>query len=148
MSVKTTKDREWLDGFVARVRESTPILTQLEVNTIEEIQSELGNIQQSSWTSLDDDLFFPKDKVYKEGEELTIGRCVGTVQTSPERLLGWNFFFESEFRKLNHIKRNGPNPSRRTRKVTPSSGPREQRRFTPVREKRSRGCGCTPPTTE
>jgi len=83
----------------------------MEADTIHKVQEELGNIQQSSWSSISDDLFFPKDKVYKDGEQVGIARCIGTVQTSPERLLGWNFNFELDYRIVAHVKRNGPNAS-------------------------------------
>ena len=47
--------------------------------------------------------------MYKDGEEVGIGRCVGTVQTMPERLLGWMFHIGSDYDKAKHVKSNGPN---------------------------------------
>ena len=65
-------------------RVTTP-LNEDEDALISTVKSDLA-IPEEAWTSIDDDLFFPKDKVYKEGDELGIGRCVGTVQTSPEKV--------------------------------------------------------------
>jgi len=82
--MKTERDTLFLDEFEADMKGGfTDILNRKEIETLHYVQSELCNIQQSSWTSIDDDLFFPKDKVHKDGETVGIGRCMGTVQTSP-----------------------------------------------------------------
>jgi len=74
----------------------------------EKTQTEL-EIEEENWIPLDNDLFFPKDKVFQEGEQVGIGRCVGTVQVSPERLLGFYWNTNSDERMENHVKSNGPN---------------------------------------
>ena len=104
MSVKT------FDRLEANVKDSRPELTQKEAATVHGVQGELGNIYQASWTSIDEDLNFPKDKAQlKDGEGKGIARCVGIVQTTPERLLGWMFHIGSDLNKAKHIKANGPN---------------------------------------
>jgi len=86
----TERDKLWLDEFEANVKDSSNTATEAEADILATVQEELGNIPQSSWTSIDDDLFFPKDKAQlADGEGKGIGRCMGTVQTLPERLLGW-----------------------------------------------------------
>ena len=107
-------DTIWLDEFVTEVKQQPPLkhtLTPSEVRVVDSVVDEFGNIGHDAWTNIDDDLFFPKDKVHKDGETVGIVRCVGTVYTSPERLLGW-FFHMSDHDKAIHIKRNGPNAER------------------------------------
>jgi len=108
--MKTERDTLWLDGFEAGVKsQQNTTLTQVDAEILSEVQDELGNINQTLWSSIDDDLFFPKDKVHKDGEQIVIGRCVGTVPTSPERLLGWMVNIDSDIDNAKHIKANGPN---------------------------------------
>ena len=83
-------------------------LSQDETTTAHGVKR-LLSIPENQWTRFDDNQRFPKDKVYKEGEQVGIARCIGVVQTSPERLLGWSFNFESDENKAQHIKSNGPN---------------------------------------
>jgi len=60
--------------------------------------------------ALDDDIFFPKDKIYlsKDDQVQGIGRCSGTIHTSPERLLAFLFFIDTDWDTSKHIKQNGP----------------------------------------
>ena len=111
-NLKTSRDQIWLDEIVADIKRSPPNVgsfTHFELTTLDNVESELGNINQASWTGLDDDLFFPKEKVYKDGDQVGIGRCVGKIHTMPERALGYIFNVESDHRMTKHIKSNGPN---------------------------------------
>ena len=91
--MRTKRDTIWLDKFVASLKGGyvdSQAISQMEFETLNEVQNKIGDIPQNSWSSIDDDIFFPKDKTqYQDGEGKGIARCVGTVQTSPERLLGW-----------------------------------------------------------
>ena len=60
--MKTERDTLHLDQFGVNVKSSSATFTQKEFDTLRDVQSELGDIPQSSWTSIDDDIFFPKDK--------------------------------------------------------------------------------------
>ena len=88
-----------------------PVITLAagEAGIVEDVHNVLGNIPESKWTAMSSDSFFKKDKVYVEGESVGIGRCIGVVQTSPERLLAWYFDVNSDCDKAKHIKNNGPN---------------------------------------
>ena len=50
-------------------------------------------IPDREWTILDDDLFFLKDRIIKEGngagKQGGIGSCKGVIHAEPEMLLGW-----------------------------------------------------------
>jgi len=92
MMKDTERDWFWLNVFEEWVKEDPPLTSDLppsELSMYEDVQSELGNIDETSWTIIDDDIFFQKDKAHKDGDQIVIGRCVGTVQTRAERLLGW-----------------------------------------------------------
>ena len=106
--MKKTRD-PWSDKFTLQLKASPPVLTPAESVVVDEVRNELGSIPKSDWTPIDYNLFFPKAKVYKEGESVGIGRCVGTVHTSPERLLAWCYNFTSSHRMEKHVKANGPN---------------------------------------
>ena len=54
-----------------------------------DVEEELLNVDESRWTRFDNDLFFPKDKVHKDESSVGIGRSVGVVHASPERVLAW-----------------------------------------------------------
>jgi len=105
----SVKDYLTFDRFKANAKDSHPELAQKEAATVHSVQGELGNIPQSSWSSIDEALNFPKDKVHKDGESVGIARCVSTVQTTPERLLGWMFHIDTDDSKTKHIKANGTN---------------------------------------
>jgi len=103
----SVKDHLTFNRLEANVKDSRPELTKKEAVTAHGVQVELGNIDQASWTSINVDLNFPKEKVHKEGETVGIACCIGTVQTTPERLLGWRFHIDSDDNKEKHT--NGPN---------------------------------------
>ena len=105
----SVKDKLTFVRFEANVKGSRPELAQKEAFAIQDVQGDLGNIDQALWTSINVDLNFPKEKVHKDGETVGIARSVGTVQTTPERLLGWMFHIDSDYDKETHIKANGPN---------------------------------------
>jgi len=100
----TEADRFWIENFAATLsgefttteaqkdnQLSIRDLSTFERRTVEDVQNELGNINSKPRTVIDDDLFFPKEKVFKEGDTVATGRCVGTVQTTPEKLLAWMY---------------------------------------------------------
>ena len=80
----------WADKFTSNLTSSnySQTLSEDEVEAFTRIEDELA-VEESQWACFDDDLFFPKDKVYKVGSSVGIGRSVGVVQASPERVLAW-----------------------------------------------------------
>ena len=85
-----TRCRLWADKFTSNLTSDSysPILLKDEIEAFAEVEDELA-VEENQWTSIDNDLFFPKDKVYKVGSSVGIGRCVGVVHASPERVLAW-----------------------------------------------------------
>ena len=75
--------------------------------TLKEVKGELENINEEKFTSLDGNIRFPKDKVITE-EGRGVARSVGVVQTTPVRVLAWQFYVESEEGIARHIEANGP----------------------------------------
>ena len=84
------RDRAWAKQFTGDLTndEFALSLSYNEEKLFGEIEAELCTIGDTEWASIDDDVFFPKDKVIREGG-LGVGRIVGVVQTSPERMLAW-----------------------------------------------------------
>jgi len=78
--LRTERDTSWFDNFEAAFNSATSILSQTEVDTIHDVQGELGNIAQEAWSPISDDLFPPKDKVHKDGDSVAIGRCVAVCR--------------------------------------------------------------------
>ena len=66
----------------------SPTLSEDEVEAFTQVEDEL-TVEENQWASIDNDIFFPKDKVYKVGSSVGIGRCAGVVHASPERVLAW-----------------------------------------------------------
>ena len=85
-----TRYRLWADEFTSNLTSGnySPILSEDEVEAITQVEDELA-VEENQWTSIDNDIFFPKDKVHKDGSSVGIGRCVGVVQASPERVVAW-----------------------------------------------------------
>ena len=83
-----TRRRLWADEFTSNLISDSCSLSEDEVEFFTQVEDELA-VEEKQWTSIDNDLFFPKDKVYKDGSGVGIGRCVGVVQASPERVLAW-----------------------------------------------------------
>ena len=81
----------WADKFIEKLTSdgSSSILCYNEEKVFTQVEEELTNVDEGWWTSIDDDLFFPKDKVHKDNSGVGIGRSIGVVHTSPERLLAW-----------------------------------------------------------
>jgi len=86
-----------------------PILDNFESITCKDVEHEFGGIPVDAWTSIDDNTSFPKEKVHREGEQVGIARCIGIVQTTPERLLAWFFTVDLDYDHAKHVKGNGPN---------------------------------------
>jgi len=76
--MKTESDEHWLDTFEANLTTLHPLIQKLttptEGVTLDNVRSKLGNIPRISWSSIDDNIFFPKDKVHKDGEQIGVGR--------------------------------------------------------------------------
>jgi len=105
----TELDRLSLSTFSSKIAASPILLNDFENTTLLSVKHDLGSIPEKEWQPLDSHGRFPKDKHLKEGESIGIGRCVGTVQTTPERLLGWVYNVESDYDKSKHLLANGPN---------------------------------------
>ena len=110
-------DRRWLTRFeeglgntTTTVATSDPpleqLVTQTEAATLRHVRDKLGSINEKNFTSLDGNIRFPKDKVITE-EGKGVGRSFGVVQTTPERVLGWQFHAESKEGMARHGKANG-----------------------------------------
>jgi len=87
---------------------STTPLNNFESSLISSVGNEIS-IPADAWTSITDDIFFKKDKVYKEGDQVGVGQCVGTVQATPEDVLAWCYDVGSEQDMTKHVKQNGAN---------------------------------------
>ena len=83
------KCRLLADKFITKLKSDKYLtLSEDEVEAFNQVENELA-VKEKQWTSIDNDLFFPKEKVYKEGSSVGIGRSIGIVQASPERVLAW-----------------------------------------------------------
>ena len=82
--------RLWADKFTSNLTSGnySPTLSEDEVEAFTRIEDELA-VEENQWTCFDDDLFFPKYKVHKDGDSVGIGMSVGVVQAPPERVLAW-----------------------------------------------------------
>ena len=110
LTTRTERDEDNARAFIHQLS-LKPVITLVadEADTAADVHNVLGNIPESKWAAMSSDSFFKKDKVYVEGESVGIGRCIGVVQTSPERLLAWYLDINSDHDNAKHIKNNGPN---------------------------------------
>jgi len=63
-----TPDDEKKDiSFVAKLTSDPPkfLLTPFESTVVDDVNDEIGCIHEGAWSSIDEDLSFPKDKVFK-----------------------------------------------------------------------------------
>jgi len=74
MFEKTEADEELYIDFTERLSESTVILTSAEVRIIKLVQNDIGATEGLRWTPMDEDLFFPKQKIHKDGTGVGVGR--------------------------------------------------------------------------
>ena len=80
----------WADEFTSNLTSGSysPTLLKDEIEAFAQVEDELA-VEENQWTSIDNDLFFPKDKVHKDGSSVGIGRSIGVLHASPERVLAW-----------------------------------------------------------
>ena len=108
--ILSAKDRCYIGNFEETLSNAAvgdlESFSQTEVATLKEVKGELENISEEKFTSLDGNIRFPKDKVITEHGG--VARSVGVVQTTPGRVLGWQFNVESEEGIARHVKANGP----------------------------------------
>ena len=84
------RDRVWADSFVDKLKiDGNVLLNSDEEKVFKYVEDELANVKEKDWTSIDDDLFFPMEKSHKDSSSVGIGKSVGVVHASPERLLAW-----------------------------------------------------------
>jgi len=106
----TPHDEKKAVEFLALLPQQTKVpQSTLENDTLQSVRGELESIDEDAWSSIDDNILFPKDKVHKEGKSVGICSCVGTVQTSPEQVLCSCFSSDSDYDMAKHVKANGNN---------------------------------------
>ena len=93
----SANDRRYIGNFEETLNNAAAgdleSFSQTEEATLKVVKGELENISEEKFISLDGNIRFPKDKVTTE--QGGVARSVGVVQTTPGRVLGWQFSIES-----------------------------------------------------
>jgi len=90
------KDALWNTKFDEHLKAKNEItLSPYEQKLLDSVESDLSNVNRGEWARLDNDIFFPKDKMYRDEDSIGTARCVGVVQASPEILLAWMYHVDS-----------------------------------------------------